>query len=202
MTTWLTAGTDALSFIDNLRYTFLELLPADKTYDALTMATPLDTVKTQTGLGVSIEAIQQNTASLFGFIAGRGWEWINLLFLLGGIGLIMLRIISWRIPVAMLGTLAILASIFYLLDSQSFASPLFHLLSGAAMLGAFFIATDPVTAATTPRGQLIYGAGIGVLVYVIRSWGGYPDAIAFAVLLMNMAVPTIDYYTKPRVFGE
>jgi len=70
------------------------------------------------------------------------------------------------------------------------------------MLGAFFIATDPVSAATTPRGRLYYGAGIGVIVYVIRTWGGYPDGIAFGVLLMNMAAPTIDYYTKPRVFGQ
>ena len=70
------------------------------------------------------------------------------------------------------------------------------------MLGAFFIATDPVTAALSNRGRLIYGAGIGVLVYVIRTWGGYPDAIAFSVLLMNMAVPMIDYYNKPPVFGE
>jgi len=76
------------------------------------------------------------------------------------------------------------------------------LLSGATMLGAFFIATDPVTAATSPRGRLIYGFGAGVLTYVIRAWGGYPDSIAFAVLLMNIAAPTIDYYTKPRVFGH
>ena len=67
---------------------------------------------------------------------------------------------------------------------------------------AFFIATDPVTASTTPRGRLIYGFCIGILIYIIRTWGGYPDAIAFAVLLMNMAVPTIDYYTQPRVFGH
>lgn len=202
MTAWLPADLHQLGFLDNLRYTFLNLLPTGQSYDALTMATPLDTVKTQTGLGVAIEQLRQGNASLFGAIAGLGWEWINLMFLLGGIALIYLRIINWRIPATMLASLAILAGIFYLYDSQLHASPLFHLFSGAAMLGAFFIATDPVTAATTPRGQLIYGAGIGILVYVIRSWGGYPDAIAFAVLLMNMAVPTIDYYTKPRVFGE
>jgi electron transport complex protein RnfD len=70
------------------------------------------------------------------------------------------------------------------------------------MLGAFFIATDPVTAAATPQGRLFYGAGIGCLTYIIRTWGGYPDGVAFGVLLMNMAVPTIDYYTQPRVFGQ
>ena len=70
------------------------------------------------------------------------------------------------------------------------------------MLAAFFIATDPVTACTTKKGQLIYGASIGVLIYVIRVWGGYPDGVAFAVLLLNMAAPTIDYYTQPRTFGH
>lgn len=81
-------------------------------------------------------------------------------------------------------------------------SPAFHLFSGAAMLGAFFIATDPVSAATSPSGRLIYGAGIGMLVFVIRQWGGYPDAVAFGVLLMNMAVPAIDHFTRPRTYGH
>jgi electron transport complex protein RnfD len=98
--------------------------------------------------------------------------------------------------------LFLIALVFYASDTDTFPSPLFHLFSGAAMLGAFFIATDPVSAATTPRGRLLYGAGIGVIAYVIRTWGGYPDGIAFGVLLMNMAAPTIDYYTKPRVFGQ
>jgi electron transport complex protein RnfD len=88
-----------------------------------------------------------------------------------------------------------------LIDSNQFASPLFHLFSGAVMLGAFFIATDPVSASTTPKGQLIFGALIGFFIVIIRTWGGYPDAVAFSVLLLNMAAPTIDYYTQPRVFG-
>ena len=102
----------------------------------------------------------------------------------------------------MLGSLFIIASIFYLIDPQTYISPVIHLFSGAAMLGAFYIATDPVTASTTVKGRLWFGAGIGVLTYTIRTWGGYPDAIAFAVLLMNMATPMIDYYTQPRVFGH
>ncbi len=76
------------------------------------------------------------------------------------------------------------------------------MLSGATMLGAFFIATDPVSASTTPTGKLIYGASIGAFVYIIRAWGSYPDAMAFSVLIMNMAVPMIDYYTQPRVLGH
>ena len=137
-----------------------------------------------------------------GRFAGYGWEWANLAFLAGGVWLWQRRAIHWHIPVAMLAGLFVTALLFYIADADSFASPLFHLFSGATMLGAFFIATDPVSAATTPRGRLYYGAGIGVLVYVIRTWGGYPDGVAFAVLLMNMAAPTIDYYTQPRVFGH
>lgn len=110
-------------------------------------------------------------------------------------------VIGWRIPVGMVAGLLLVAGLFWLVDPETHPFPAFHLFSGATMLGAFFIATDPVSASTTPRGQLIYGASIGVLVFVIRTWGGYPDAVAFAVLLMNMAVPTIDYYTKPKVFG-
>jgi electron transport complex protein RnfD len=98
--------------------------------------------------------------------------------------------------------LLISSGFFWLLDAQAYPFPAFHLFSGAAILGAFFIATDPVSGCTTRRGQIIFGASIGVLVFVIRTWGGYPDAVAFAVLLMNIAAPTIDYYTQPRVFGQ
>jgi len=101
----------------------------------------------------------------------------------------------------MLISLVILTGLFYLLDPQQHSNPLFQLFSGGTILAAFFIATDPVSASTTPRGRIIYAAGIGALTFIIRTWGGYPDGIAFAVLLMNMAVPTIDYYTRPRVFG-
>lgn len=121
--------------------------------------------------------------------------------LIGGLVLISIKIISWHIPVAMLGALSFMAMIFNFSDAGSYAPISFHLFGGAAMLGAFFIATDPVTAAASNKGRLIYGAGIGVLVYIIRTWGGYPDAIAFAVILMNMAVPMIDYYYKSPVFG-
>jgi electron transport complex protein RnfD len=139
---------------------------------------------------------------VFGDLGGLGWEWINTLLLAGGLWLILRGIIGWQIPAAVLGGLFATAAVFYAVDPDAYASPMFHLFSGGAMLGAFFIATDPVTAATSNKGRLWYGFGIGVLTYVIRTWGGYPDGVAFAVLLMNMTVPTIDYYTKPRVFGE
>ena len=89
-----------------------------------------------------------------------------------------------------------------LVDSDLYPSSIFHLFNGSIIIGAFFIATDPVSASTTNKGRLIFGAAIGVWVYLIRSWGGYPDAIAFAVLMMNMAVPLIDYYTRPRTYGH
>ena len=110
--------------------------------------------------------------------------------------------IDWRIPLGFLLSLYLVNMFFFLFDPTIYPNPLFHWFSGASMLGAFFIATDPVSASTTPRGRLIYGALIGTLVFAIRSWGGYPDGVAFAVLLMNFAAPTLDHYTRPRVYGH
>ena len=201
MTAWIPAETHGLNFFDAINYSFFEVLPAGISYDALTQATPLDSIKTQLSLGFTLDEIHTTNPTLFGNIAGYGWEWINIMFLIGGIILIYIKVISWHIPAAMLGSLAFMAMIFNFSDAGSYSSISFHLFGGAAMLGAFFIATDPVTAAVSNRGRLIYGAGIGILIYIIRTWGGYPDAIAFSVLLMNMAVPMIDYYCKPPVFG-
>ncbi|UCE89932.1 MAG: electron transport complex subunit RsxD [Pseudomonadota bacterium] len=205
MTAWLppaAPGDADLTVADHLRYAFTGALPGGASWDALTMATPLDTVKTELGAFQTVGEITAASPHLFGSFAGAGWEWVNLMFLAGGLWLIYKRVITWHIPVAFLGALTLMATLFYLGDPGRFPSPLFHLFSGAAILGAFFIATDPVSGATTLRGRLIFGAGIGVLVYLIRTWGGYPDGVAFAVLLMNTAVPTIDYYTQPRVFGQ
>jgi electron transport complex protein RnfD len=168
--------------------------------DALSMATPMDSIKTRLGLSETLSEI--HGSPLFGSFAGAGWEWINLWFLLGGLWLLQMKVIQWQIPVGMLAGLALIAFVFYAINPDIYTTPLFQLFSGAAMLGAFFIATDPVSACTTPRGRLYYGLGIGLLTYIIRTWGGYPDGVAFAVLLMNMAAPTIDHYTRPRVFGH
>lgn len=168
-------------------------------WDAYSGATPLDTVKVNLGLHKTLTDIFAK--GNFGLIAGQAWEWISLAWLLGGLWMLQRKIISWQIPVALLGSLAFMATLFWLINPQTHTSPLFHLFSGAAMLGAFFIATDPVSASTTPKGKLIYAAGIGAFTYIIRTWGGYPDGIAFSVLIMNMAVPLIDYYTQPRVYG-
>ncbi len=217
MTSWippLDFSAYQLSFTETARYLFSGHLPNGVTIDALTEATPLDTLKTNLGLGNTVPEIRaqlgldEETSRLlsvipiFGILGGKGWEWIGGGFLLGGLWLIHRRIIGWHIPLGMLGALAIMALLFYGIEPDRYASPLFHLFSGATMLGAFFIATDPVTAATSPPGRLVYGAGIGILVYIIRTWGGYPDSVAFSVLLMNMVVPLIDLRFKPRVFGH
>jgi electron transport complex protein RnfD len=191
--------THALTFLETLQAIFRSELPARFTLDALTGATPLDVLRTQIGLGLTVTEIRNSP--VFGIVAGQGWEWAALGFLAGGLWLIYTRTADWRIPVGMLGGLAVIATIFYLIDPQRYAPPWFHLWSGAAIFGAFFIATDPVTASATPHGRLIYGVGIGLLVYIIRGFGGYPDGVAFSVLLMNIAAPTIDLYTQPRVFG-
>lgn len=199
LTQW-TAPGNYPGLLDTLALAFTDAARTGIDLDALSTATPMDTIKTRLGLNETLGEIHSTV--LFGYVGGRAWEWVNLGFLFGGLWLLQARVIQWQIPAGMLGGLFAMAAVFYLFNPDSYTSPAFHLFSGAAMLGAFFIATDPVTASTTPRGRLIYGAGIGILTYLIRTWGGYPDGVAFAVLLMNMAAPTIDHYTRPRVFGQ
>jgi electron transport complex protein RnfD len=199
LTLWPPAG-DWPSLADTLALVFASSLPAGTSLDALTMATPMDGIKTRLGLNETVSEIR--ATGQFGMVGGYGWEWINLCYLLGGLALLKLRVIQWHIPVSLLGSLFLVSLLFYLLNPDHYTPPDFQLFSGGAMLAAFFIATDPVSASTTPRGRLVFGAGIGLLIHVIRTWGGYPDGIAFAVLLMNMAAPVIDHYTQPRVFGH
>jgi electron transport complex protein RnfD len=172
-----------------------------KGVDGISQATPLDGFKTGLRSGHSVEQVLQQP--LFGgALAGIGWQWINLGFLLGGLFMLGRKLIHWQIPCSMLAALALCSGSAWLLDAAHQASPLIHLFSGATMLGAFFIATDPVSASTTPKGRLIYGALIGLLIWLIRVYGGYPDGVAFAVLLANITVPLIDHYTQPRVYGH
>ena len=194
---WPASGTH-VSLTAVMSQVFTGVMPDGQAIDALTAATPLDDVRTRLLLGGSL----LEGESVHDALASTGWLWVNVAFLLGGIFLLLKKTVSWHIPVSTLAALAVIAAVFYLIDPARYASPLFHLFSGAAMLGAFFIATDPVTACTTPRGRIYYGLGIGVLIWVIRTWGGYPDGIAFAVLLMNLAAPTIDFYTRPQIFGH
>ncbi len=202
MTQWLLPhgiAASSLSLPEAFGVVFTGQLPPGLGWDALSGATPLNAYKTEVGQGMGLSTISQEP--VFGLLGGVGWEWVALGWLAGGLWMMWRGVINWRIPFTMLGAFGLLAAGFHLYDPERFASPLFHLFSGGAMLGAFFIATDPVTGSTTPRGQLIFGAGIGVLEYFIRTFAGYPDGVAFAVLLMNIAVPLIDHYTPARVFG-
>ncbi len=144
--------------------------------DAISGATPLDALKTALKLGEGKATVASITADTgtFGHFGGNGWEWVGLAYLIGGL---------------------------WLWNPAQFANPLFHLFSGGSMLGAFFIVTDPVSGCTTPKGKLIFGFSAGVLAYIIRVFGGYPDGVAFAVLLLNICVPLIDLYTQPPIFG-
>jgi Na+-translocating ferredoxin:NAD+ oxidoreductase subunit D len=181
--------------------------PAPAGIDALSAATPLDHLKTTLkladpalGTGNVLNVLADH--NVFSALSGRGWEWIAAGYLVGGVALIVLRIVTWHIPVAFLAGVALFSGALWLYSPQQFASPVFHLFGGATMLGAFFIVTDPVTGATTPRGKLIFGLGTALLAMVIRVFGGYPDGVAFAVLLMNLCVPLIDLLTQPPIFGE
>ncbi|WP_416308129.1 electron transport complex subunit RsxD [Neptunicella sp. SCSIO 80796] len=210
MTAWLPPSSIAMhsaDLIDSLSVIFTQystdgysLGQLQNGIDGHTMATPLDQVKTDLTLGLTYNESLNNP--IFESGLGIGWLWINIAYLAGGIVLLKQKAINWHIPVGMLGALALLALLFNWYDADQFASPLFHLFSGGIMLGAFFIATDPVSAATTDKGRLIFGASIGMWIFLIRNFGGYPDAIAFAVIIMNMAVPLIDYYFRPRTYGH
>lgn len=168
--------------------------------DGMTAATPLDHIKTELGRALTTEEAWQGLDQ--GPLAGHGWDIINLAFLLGGLWMLIQGTIRWQIPAGLLGGLGLMAALFWIIDADQHPGLLHHWFGGATMLGAFFIATDPVSASTTPRGRLYYGFGIGVLIYLIRSFGGYPDAVAFAVLLMNICVPLIDHYTPTRTYGS
>lgn len=193
MTAWPTPHS--VGMLEGIRHILgITALP-----DGWSQATALDVLKTNKSL--TVEELWQSPA--FGLIGGRGAETVNLAFLAGGLFLLHKRLFGWHAPVGMLAALFVMSLLFWNgSGSDSNGSPLFHLFSGATMLGAFFIVTDPVSGATSNRGRLIFGAGVGILVYVIRTWGGYPDGVAFAVLLMNLAAPTIDYYTHPRTYGH
>ncbi|MGB4812839.1 MAG: electron transport complex subunit RsxD [Methylophilaceae bacterium] len=203
MTKWpapLLLAQSKLGFLDQLQFIFSNVLPADVKVDAITSATPLDYLKTQLKLNHEISSITQ--APIFGVFGAKGGEIVTGAYLLGGLYLIQQRIISWHLPTAFLAALATISLAFYAINPAHYANPLFHLISGASLLAAFFIITDPISGPTTPRGKLYFAAGAGTLTYLIRIYGGYPDGVAFSVLLMNMCVPLIDALTQPRVFGH
>lgn len=203
MTKWpaaLSLAETKLSFMDQFHYIFSQTLPANITTDAITSATPLDYLKTQLKLKQSMTSIQ--TAPIFGVIGTKGSEYVALAYLAGGLYLWQQKIITWHLPTAFLGSIVAMAGLFWMINPAQYANPGFHLFSGASMLAAFFIITDPISGPTTPKGKLYFAAGVGIITYLIRVYGGYPDGVAFAVIFMNICVPLIDMYTQPRVFGH
>ncbi len=203
MTAWLppvALAEHSLGLFDSLLVIFTGQVPLAGGWDAITQATPLDMLKTGIESDRMISEIRQSP--LYGDFGGQGWEWVANWFALGGFFLLYKRVISWQVPVAVIGSVLLLSLPFWLADPDSSPFPLQHIFFGALILAAFFIATDPVTGCVSNKGQLIFGAGVGIITLVIRRWGGYPDGVAFAVLLMNMAAPLIDRYTRPRMYGE
>lgn len=202
MTTWVKVKPILVGPgpVESLAITFSDL-PAD----AVTGATALGAVKTGFSLQQTLPDLLHDFSSPLSFI---GWErgslgeTSSLLILAGGIWLQRRGIIQWHAPVSLLVTIALLATVFHVVDSTHYLGPWVHLNSGAVMLVAFFIATDYVTSPNTPQGQVIFGAGCGALIYIIRTWGGYPEGTGFAVLLMNAVTPLIDHYVRPRIYGR
>ncbi|CAD5376588.1 putative inner membrane oxidoreductase [Pseudomonas sp. OF001] len=205
MTSWALpaplGSTAAPGFVEGLAITFGGALP-----DGMSGATALGNLKTELTLGRSAEAILAGdfalVPALLGSSAGSLGETSELLLLLGGLWLLFRRVIHWEIPLSMLLGVLVLAAIAHQIDPARYPGGLYHLASGGLLLGALFIATDPVTSPVSRKGRLIFGAGCGVLVYVIRTWGSFPEAVAFAVLFMNALSPLIDRYWRPRAYGR
>lgn len=193
-TAWPPAGVEVPGFADAVHVIFA----GAPLSDAISGATPLETVRTQLRLNYMMSEINREG---LGAIGAARWELLNVVALVGGLLMLAWRTITWHIPAALLAGLTVASLLAYGFDSDSFPSPLFHLFSGATMLAAFFIATDPVSSPVTPRAKLAYGFGIGVLLFAIRTWGGFPDGVAFAVLIMNATAPIFDHLLRPRVVG-
>lgn len=201
MTQWVSPEATPLTPVAALGITF-----GGNITDAMTSASLLGHVKAEASRGIalsqSLTGYWDPFAFGFGQRAGSLGETSALLLLAGGVLLAGLRIITLRIPTAFLLGVALPAALAHFLAPDSYLPPLAHLLTGGVMLGAFFIATDYVTSPNTPLGQWIFGIGCGALTWIIRTWGAYPEGIAFAILLMNSAVPLIDRATRPRIFGR
>ena len=201
MVQWATPRGQADS-LPNLIQAVQLIFTGHSPLDGITSATALDILKQNNSLMLS-QLYDQTPLFSNASFASLGSEWVNLAFLAGGLWLLYRRIYTWHAPVAMLVSIALFSTFYYDGGSSASAgSALFHLFTGATMLGAFFIITDPVSGCTSNKGRLIFGIGVGLLTVLIRAQGNYPDAVAFGVLLMNFAAPLIDYYTQPRTYGH
>lgn len=205
MTAWVMPhplfSAEAPGFVESLAITF-----GGHVSDTVSAASALGFIKTELSRNITVTQSMGHVTGtmdmLLGLRAGSMGETSAILILLGGLFLIYKRIISWHIPVSVMGSLFLMATLFNYLDPERYTSGLFHLVSGATFLGAFFIATDYVTSPVSKNGQLVFGVGCGLLIWLIRTYAGYPEGVAFAVLLMNGLAPIIDQYTRPRAFGR
>jgi len=207
LTTWVNPAPIFSSLAPSLETAWAIVFNGQLPADGMAGATVLGWIKTEfsqgRGLGESLASGDWGLLkSILGWSRGSLGETSAFLTALGGVWLLREKVITWHIPFSMLGTVALLASVFTLVDGERYAGPLLHLSSGALMLAAFFIATDYVTSPNSMAGQLIFGSGCGLIVFVIRTWGGFPEGVAFAVLLMNSVTPIIDHYIRPRIYGR
>ncbi|MGB1086288.1 MAG: RnfABCDGE type electron transport complex subunit D [Methylophilaceae bacterium] len=185
------------SHINDIELSLSILLAGIDNYDAIASATPLDYLKTELLQGKNVSQIMNEPIAKL-----TQMQWVSFGFFIGGIILLLTKVITWHLPLTYLVTLFVIASIFHLIDPNQFAPFQFHLLNGGTMLAAFFIITDPVSGPTTPNGKIFFAILIATLVYVIRVFGGYPEGIAFAVIFANICVPLIDNLSQPKVFGH
>jgi electron transport complex protein RnfD len=174
--------------------------------DAVTTATPLAILKEGIKNGQPVveilKGLPANMDLFLGNMSGSLGEISVIALLIGGIFMLVRKIITWHIPVSVLVSAAIFSGIFWLIDPTKFTDPIFHLMTGGLVLGALFMATDMVTSPMNPRAQLIFGTGIGILTIIIRFWGAYPEGVSFAILIMNAIVPILNRFIKPKRFGE
>ncbi len=174
--------------------------------DAVTGATTLGLIKDGVKFGQTMTEINAQIPSsmdmFLGITGGSIGEMSAIALIIGGLYLIIRKVISWHIPFTVLATIVVMTGIFWWIDPEHYANPVIHLLSGGAILGAFYMATDLVTSPVTKKGMVIFALGIGVITVVIRLFGSYPEGVSFAILIMNAFVPLINTYFKPRRFGS
>lgn len=174
--------------------------------DAVTTATPLAMLKEGIKNGQPVVEIFKEMPSnmdlFLGNMSGSLGEISVFALLIGGVFMLVRKIITWHIPVSVLVSAAVFAGIFWMIDPSKYADPIFHLMTGGLVLGAFFMATDMVTSPMNAKAQIVFGIGIGVLSILIRIWGAYPEGVSFAILIMNALVPLFNRFIKPKRFGE
>jgi electron transport complex protein RnfD len=195
-----------ISFPVNMTSWPLPLVNRTVLVDAVTGPTSLGVVKEGLAKGDSMTDVMSNVPSyvdmLLGNMGGSFGEVSAIALILGGLFMLIRKIITWHIPVTFIGTVFAFTGLLYLLDPTQYVDPVFHLLVGGLMLGAIFMATDMVTSPMTKTGMVIFGIGCGLLTVLIRVWGAYPEGVSFAILIMNAIVPLINKGFKPKKFGE